>query len=158
MEKIRLHSYTYGCFLVSRAKVVQFLSIKTPIPCIFYSCLTFIWKKGRGNFWRPQFALWQPKIYTWSPVGAPIKKLISDPENAIPDRRLNILTREKCILCGEIIISLPSVTYMYHFLIFKIWQNNVLFTLNCLLGKFEECFNVGNNLWRSMVCGDLWWM
>ena len=36
-------------------------------------------KKGRGNFWRPQFALWRPKIYTWSPVGARIKKLISDP-------------------------------------------------------------------------------
>ena len=30
-------------------------------------------------FWRPQFALWRPKICTWSPVGARIKKLISDP-------------------------------------------------------------------------------
>ena len=79
MEKIRLHSYTYGCFLVLGAKVVQFLSIKTSIPCIFYSCLNFYWKKGRGDFWRPQFALWRPKIYSWSPVGASIKKLISDP-------------------------------------------------------------------------------
>ena len=25
------------------------------------------------------FALWRPKIYTWSPVGPRIKKLISDP-------------------------------------------------------------------------------
>ena len=27
-----------------------------------------------------QFALWQPKIYTCSPVGNDIKKLISDPD------------------------------------------------------------------------------
>ena len=78
-KKIRLHSYTYGCFLVSGAGVVQFLSIKTSIPCIFYSCCNFYVKKGRGNFWRPQFALWRPNIYTWLPVGARIKKLISDP-------------------------------------------------------------------------------
>ena len=47
-------------------------------------------KKGRGNFWRPQFALWRPKIYTWSPVGAHIKKLISDPGE--PVRRLPLGT------------------------------------------------------------------
>ena len=81
MDKIRLHLYTYGCFLESGAKAVQFLSIKkTSIPCISYLCLNFIWKKGRGDFWWPQFALWWPKIYTWSSVGARIKKLISDPE------------------------------------------------------------------------------
>ena len=34
---------------------------------------------------------------------------------------------------------------------------NVLFIVNCFLGKFDKCFNVGTNLWRSMVCGDLWW-
>ena len=34
---------------------------------------------------------------------------------------------------------------------------NVLFIVNCFLGKFDKCFNVGNNLWRPMVCGDLWW-
>ena len=36
-------------------------------------------KKGGGIFWRPQFALWQPKIYTCLPVGAHTKKLILDP-------------------------------------------------------------------------------
>ena len=30
---------------------------------------------------------------------------------------------------------------------------NVLFTLNCLLGKFDECFNVDNNL---MKINGLW--
>ena len=36
---------------------------------------------------------------------------------------------------------------------------NVLFTMNCFMGKFDKCFNVANNLhvWRRMVCGDLWW-
>ena len=82
MVKVRLHSYTYGCFLVSGAKAVAFLSIKKKRPYhAFFICVkNFIWKKGRGNFWRPQFALWRPKIYTWLPVGARIKKLISDPE------------------------------------------------------------------------------
>ena len=50
MEKIRLHSYTYGCFLVSGAKVVQFLSIKTSIPCSFYSCLNSYLKNREGKF------------------------------------------------------------------------------------------------------------
>ena len=65
--------------MVSEAEVVQFLSIKTSIRCIFYLCCNFYLKKREGEFWRPQFALWRPKIYTWSPVGARIKKLISDP-------------------------------------------------------------------------------
>ena len=50
MEKIGLHSYTYGCFLVSGAKVVQFLSIKKSIPCTFHSCLNFYLKKREGGF------------------------------------------------------------------------------------------------------------
>ena len=47
----------------------------------FLFVFNFYLKKRRGNFWPPQFALWRPKIYIWSPVGAPIKKLISDPVN-----------------------------------------------------------------------------
>ena len=48
---MRLHSYTYGYFLVSGAEVVHFLSTKTSIPCIFYSCLNFyLKKKGGGIF------------------------------------------------------------------------------------------------------------
>ena len=50
MEKIRLHSYTYGCFLVLGAKVLQYLSIKTSIPRIFYLCLNFYLKKREGGF------------------------------------------------------------------------------------------------------------
>ena len=36
---------------------------------------------------------------------------------------------------------------------------NVLFTMNCFVGKFDKCCNVANNLhvWRPMVCRDLWW-
>ena len=37
-------------------------------------------KKGGGIFGDHIFSLWRPKIYTWSPAGARIKKLISDPE------------------------------------------------------------------------------
>ena len=37
-------------------------------------------KRGGGIFGDHNFTLWRPKIYTWSPVGARIKKLISDPE------------------------------------------------------------------------------
>ena len=29
------------------------------------------------------FALWWPKIYTWSPVGPRFKKLISDPAEGL---------------------------------------------------------------------------
>ena len=47
---MRLQSYTYGCFLVSGAEVVQFVSTKTSIPCIFYSCLNFYLKKREGEF------------------------------------------------------------------------------------------------------------
>ena len=39
----------YGCFLVSGAEVVQFLSIKMSIPCIFYLCCNFYWKKREGG-------------------------------------------------------------------------------------------------------------
>ena len=46
----------------------------------FLFVFKFYLKKREGDFWRPQFALWQPKIYTWSSVGARIKKLILDPE------------------------------------------------------------------------------
>ena len=64
-KKIRLHSYTYGCFLVSGEGVVQFLSIKTSIPCIFYLCCNFYLKKKEGEFLATTIiALWQPKIYT----------------------------------------------------------------------------------------------
>ena len=50
-KKIRLHSYTCGCFLVSGPGVVQFLSIKTSLPCIFYWCCNFyLKKKGGGIF------------------------------------------------------------------------------------------------------------
>ena len=102
-KKKRLLSYTYGCFLISEAEEVQFSSIKTSkLPCIFYSCLNYYWKKGRGNFWRPQFALWRPKIYTWSPVGARINKLISDP--AGPTTRL----------CGLVpIVFMPLVVVSF---------------------------------------------
>ena len=49
--KLRLHSYTYGCFLISEAEVVQFLSTKTSMTCIFYSCFNFyLKKKGGGIF------------------------------------------------------------------------------------------------------------
>ena len=50
VEKLTLHSYTYGFFLVSGGEVLQFLSTKTSIPCIFYSCLNFYLKKREGEF------------------------------------------------------------------------------------------------------------
>ena len=77
-----MYTYIYGCFLVFGAEVVQFLNTKMSIPCIFYSCLNIYSKKGRENFWWPQFALWRQKIYACSPVGAHVKKLISDPDLA----------------------------------------------------------------------------
>ena len=46
---MRLHSYTYGFFLVSGAEVLPFLSTKTSIPCIFYTCLKFYLKKREGG-------------------------------------------------------------------------------------------------------------
>ena len=80
MEKIRLHSYTYGCFLVSGAEVVQFLSTKTSIPCIFYSCLNFYLKKREGEFLATTICpLVTKNLHLLSPVGAQIKKLILDP-------------------------------------------------------------------------------
>ena len=50
LRKKRLHSHTYGCFLISGAEVEQFSNIKTSIPCIFYSCLNYYWKKREGEF------------------------------------------------------------------------------------------------------------
>ena len=49
---MRLHSYTYNFSLVSGAEVLQFLSTKTSIPCIFYWCLNFYYfeKQGGGIF------------------------------------------------------------------------------------------------------------
>ena len=77
-----MYTYIYGRFLVFGAEVVQFLNTKMSIPCIFYSCLNIYLKKGRENFWWPQFALCRQKIYACSPVGAHVKKLISDPDLA----------------------------------------------------------------------------
>ena len=58
---------------------VQFWSIKTCIPCIFYSCSNFYLKKREGGFLVTTICPLATKIYTWLPVGARIKKLISDP-------------------------------------------------------------------------------
>ena len=60
-KKRRLHSYTYGCFLVSGAEVHT-------MHFLFVFKLLFE-KRGGRNFWPPLFSLWWPKIYTWSPVG-----------------------------------------------------------------------------------------
>ena len=93
---------------------IAILSTKTSIPCIFYSCLNFIWKKGRGNFWRPQFALWRPKIYTWSPVGARIKKLISDPVMLITKFRLTDcvqILQSFGSICGKLLRPGTNVTF-----------------------------------------------
>ena len=40
----------YGCFLLSGAEVVQFLSIEMFIPCIFIHFLNFYLKKREGKF------------------------------------------------------------------------------------------------------------
>ena len=51
MEKIRLPSYTYGCFLVSGEKAVQFLSIKNVHTMHFLFAFKILFeKKGGGIF------------------------------------------------------------------------------------------------------------
>ena len=51
MEKIRLHSYTYGCFLVSGVEVVQFLSTKNIHTMHFLFVFKLLFeKKGGGIF------------------------------------------------------------------------------------------------------------
>ena len=44
------------------------------------NCVVEEIKEGELRSRRGKFALWRPKIYTCLPVGAHIKKLISDPE------------------------------------------------------------------------------
>ena len=57
-----------------------------------------------------------------------------------------ILMQENCILCGELFpSSQPLTPYLKNFFNLQSFIN-VLFTLNCFLGKFDEYFNVCKKL------------
>ena len=58
---------------------MQFLTIKTSIPCIFNWCLNFYLKNREGKFLATTICPLATKNLYLSPVGARIKKLISDP-------------------------------------------------------------------------------
>ena len=64
-------------------------------------------KTGGGIFGDHNFTLWRPKIYTWSPVGACIKKLISDPAFTITHLQ-NLKQISKTPRWVILIINLPE--------------------------------------------------
>ena len=66
--------YTYGCFLVSAAKVVQFLSIKKSIPCSVHSCLNFYLKKREGGFLATTICALETKKFILDRQLAPVLK------------------------------------------------------------------------------------
>ena len=50
-------------------------------------CVSLLRKKIVNTFWRPHFSIWRLKKTFQSPVGACLKKLISDPVSDTADTR-----------------------------------------------------------------------
>ena len=80
-KKRRLHSYMYGCFLVSGAEVMQFLSIKTSIHTMHFSFVfkLLFEKRGGENFGDHYFPSGDQKFILYCQLAPVLKKLISDP-------------------------------------------------------------------------------
>ena len=71
----------YGCFLVSGAEVMQFLSIKTSIHTMHFSFVfKLLFEKGGGeNFGDHYFPSGDQKFILYCQLAPVLKKLISDP-------------------------------------------------------------------------------
>ena len=71
----------YGCFLVSGAEVMQFLSIKTSIHTMHFSFVLKLLFENRGgeNFGDHYFPSGDQKFILYCQLAPVLKKLISDP-------------------------------------------------------------------------------